>query len=227
MSEQIKTNGVIAGVSDKMTSAPVPPVAVPEAKAASVEQVLELLKDVAALKAKVEAKEPKREAAKPQEPIDWTKINETHVADLNFPIPVYEHELPDYMTVYLSDNNYVAKWVHRSAAHLGTMLASGYEYITASDWDPTKPRVLAFNPDGHLIYDDVIALKVHKSRYFGKLRREQLKSTQIRGISGYNKVKGMVGNAIANIPGMASAMEKGAMSFYGESAESAVEQISI
>jgi hypothetical protein len=37
----------------------------------------------------------------------------------------------------------------------------------------------------------------------------------------------MVGNAIVNIPGMASAMEKGAMSFYGESAESAVEQISI
>lgn len=226
--DTIKANAATVGSSPTVNeTAKTPPVAVPEAKTVSVEQVLQLLSEVAALKAKVDSKEPKREAAKPEEPIDWTKIEEKHVADLNFPIPVYEHELPDYMTVYLKDNNYVAKWVHRSAAHLGTMLSSGYEYISKSDWDPNKPQVLAFNAEGHLIYDDVVALKVTKQRYFGKLRREQLKSTQIRGVAGYNRVKGMLGNAINNIPGMASAMDKGAMSFYGESAESAVEQISI
>jgi len=219
MSDAIKTPEVKPAIA--------PPVAVPEAKAVSVEQVMELLAKVTKLEAKVDAKAQAPVAPVVEAPIDWTKISEHQVADLNFPIPVYEHELPDYMTVYLKDQNYVAKWVHRSAAHLGTMLASGYEYITASDWDPNKPMVLAFGSDGHLMYDDVVALKVHKQRYFGKLRREQLKSTQIRGISGYNKVKGQLNNAVANIPGMESAMNRGAMSFYGESAESAVEQISI
>jgi hypothetical protein len=201
----------------------VPKVVAPEeTKAPSGAELVELLQKVARLEAKVEAKPAAQTESKPVE-IDWSKVSESAVSDLNFPIPVIEHELPDYMTVHLSDNNYVAKWIHKMESHLGTMLASGYEFITPEDWDLNYPQVLKFNSEGHLTFEDVVACKVHKSRYFGKLRREQLKSMQIRGVAGYDKVKGALNNAVANIPGMESAINRGAMSFYGEKADSAVE----
>jgi hypothetical protein len=131
--------------------------------------------------------------------------------------------MPDYMTIHLADSNYIAKWIHKMPSHLGTMIAEGYEWIKEEDWHPDHPKVLGFNSEGHLVYEDVIGLKVHKSRYFGKLRRDFLKATQIRGVAGMNKVKGAINNQIQNDPRLGDALSRGAMSFYGEEATSATE----
>ena len=195
--------------------------------APNAQQLLELLATVAELKAKIEAQ------PKPIAPpdfaaeIDWSKVSERDVANLNFYIPVVEHEMPDYMTIRLKDNNYIARWVHMLPAQLGMMLAAGYQYITTEDWDPNYPQVLQFNSEGHLTYSDVVGLKVHKSRYFGALRRQHQKSTQIGNVSGLAKVKGQVNQMIQNQRGMASAINRGALSFYDEAADSRVEQITI
>jgi hypothetical protein len=201
----------------------VPKVVAPEeTKAPSGAELMELLQKVARLEAKVEAK-PAAPAQTPAPEIDWSRVTEREVADLNFPIPVIEHELPEYMTVYLKDNSYIAKWSHITQRRIGRLLAEGYEYVTPEDWDQNFPQILKFDSEGHLTFDDVVAVKIHKSRFYGKIRRENEKAMQIRGISGYDKVKGKLGQAIANIPGMESAINRGAMSFYGEKADSAVE----
>jgi hypothetical protein len=208
--------GVVTSTpSAQVASAPAPAVGV------SAEQVMELLKTVARLEAKVEPKSTKTLVDATE--IDWSKVTEAQVGDLNFPIPVYEHEIPEYLNVSLVSNEYVSKWVHTSTRRLGSKLAEGYTYVTKEDWDLSKPSILPFNSEGHMVYEDVVALKIHKSRYFGMLRREVLKSTQIRGVAGYNKVKGMVNQSIQNTPGMESAINRGAMAFYGENADSRVE----
>ena len=191
-------------------------------KTVSDKEILELLAKVNQLEKKVATKV---EAPAPQAdtPIDWTKITEQQVADLSFPIPVIEHEIPEYMTVYLRDQNYIAKWSHTSQRRLGMLLAEGYDYVKKEDWDENYPHILEFNAEGKLIYDDVVALKIHKSKYFGKVRRETLKATQLKNVAGYSKVKGTINNSISNISGMESAVKRGAMTFYDESVESATE----
>lgn len=227
MSNEIKKPESMVGASSTSvvakTSSEAPAPAPTEVPTAA--QITNLLLKMAKLEAKVEAKEvaPVPQQALKSTEIDWSKVNEDSVADLDFPIPVIEHEMPDYMTIHLKDNNYVAKWIHQLPSHLGTMLASGYEWITESDWDPNFPKVLGFNSEGHLTYEDVVGLKVHKSRYLGKLRRDFLKSTQIRGVAGMNKVKGLINNQIQNDPRLESAINRGAMSFYGEEATSGIE----
>lgn len=191
-------------------------------KSISDKELLSLLAKVNELEKKVASKS---EAPKIQidAPIDWSKVTEQQVADLNFPIPVIEHEIPEYMTVYLKDQNYIAKWSHISQRRLGMLLAEGYERVKEEDWDENYPHILAFNAEGYLVYDDVIALKIYKGRYFGKVRRETLKAMQLKNVAGYNKVKGMVNNSISNTPGMESAVNRGAMTFYDEGIESATE----
>lgn len=195
--------------------------------APSTADVAKLLLEVARLQQKVDTRIPDVPLATKgvsAADIDWSKVTDKQIAELDFPIPVIEHELPDYMNVHLADNNYIAKWIHKLPSHLGTMKASGYDFITESDWDNNFPKVLAFNSEGHLAIEDVVACKIHKSRYFGKIKREAIKSMAIRGVAGYDKVKGQLNQSIANTPGMESAINRGAMAFYGEQAESNVEQ---
>lgn len=192
-------------------------------------QILELLEKVSKLESKVDSKLGTTASQKPltADDIDWTKVTEAQVFDLSFPIPVIEHELPDYMNIHLRDQNNIARWVHHMPRHLGSQLASGYSYITKEDWDENFPLVLQFNTEGHLIYDDVVALKIDKRRYFSALRRTHVKSTQIGNIAGMHKVKGAMNQAIQNNPRMEAAIGRGAMAFYGEEATSGIEQFTI
>lgn len=193
-----------------------------KAEVPSPEKIMELLQRVQALET-AKVPEVKAAAAPPEVKIDWSKVSERDVADLNFPIPVIEHELPEYMTIWLKDNSYIAKWCHTTQRRVGTLLAQGYEFIKSEDWDTNYPQILKFDAEGHLTFDDVVAVRIHKSRYYGKIKRERDKSMQIRGVAGYDKVKGIVNNSISNTPGMESAINRGALSFYGEKADSAIE----
>ena len=192
-------------------------------------QIADLLEKVSKLEAKVDAA-PLAVPAVADAPIDWAKVTENQIFDLNFYIPVIEHELPEYMTVHLKDNNYVPRWANRSPRRLGPMMASGYEYVKSEHWDSNYPQILSFDGEGHLVMDDVVLLRVHKSRYYSALRRTHQKSTQLsakNNVMGWDKVQGQVNQMVANDPHLEAAMKNRGMSFVDGNVESAIEEISI
>ena len=218
MADAIKTNA-----SAPANAAPVATYPISEAS------VLKLLEQVAELKAKVETMPAAPVSSSPTsaDEIDWTKVTEESVADLNYYIPVIEHELPSYMETHLADDNYVARWVNRSPKRLGPLMAQGYEYVTPEHWDKNFPLILSFNGEGHLVMDDVVLLRVHKSRYFSALRRTHLKSTQLGNVMGLDKVRGQVNQMVANNPRLEAAIKNRGMSFIDGNVESSIEEISI
>jgi hypothetical protein len=203
------------------TSAPVP------------DQIMELLAKVSKLEAKVDLKEDAKKASSgalnnaDARAIDWSKVTEKDIFEMDFPLEVIEQEVPEYMNVYLKDNNMVARWCHKSERHLGTRIAQGYDFVKESDWDENKPQILKFNSEGHLTCEDVVAMKISKMRYYSSLKRVQLKSTQLKNVNNFNKVKGALNQSMSNIRGMENAVNRGAMTFYDESVESRIEQITI
>lgn len=229
MSEPIKTNSASPNTSVASGAAEVKAAPAPAATTVvDPKAVVELLERVTKLEAeKAQAAKEAEAAANVAPAIDWTTVKESDIFDLEFPLEVIETEEPQYMNIYLRDNNYVPRWIHRLDSHLGSKLASGWEYITEKDWDANHPMVLRFNSEGHLCYEDVIALKCHKSRYFSALKRTQARAMQIKGVNGYNKVAGRVKTAIENNPQLHNAVSRGAISFYGENVESAVESINL
>jgi hypothetical protein len=216
------------------TKVPTTPIAPPvTTTAVSEARLVELLEQFQKLSAKVDAKvaaQPtatavaKTEIAKAAE-IDWSQVNENQVFDLSFQIPVIEHELPSYMEVHLKDQNYVARWCNRSPRRLGPLMASGYEFVTPEHWDESFPHILNFDGEGHLIMDDVVLLRVHKSRYFSALRRTHMKSSQLNNVMGWDKVRGQVNQMVANDPHLEAAMRNKGMSFVDGNVESNIEEV--
>lgn len=125
----------------------------------------------------------KREAAmKPKEP-NWATLSEQEAYNPDVYIPVIEHDIPDYMNIKLADTSYAPVWVARDQRAFGARQAEGYEPIKPEHLAKDFKAPLKFDSEGHYIYVDVIAMRVHKSILFGKRRRSleisqrQLKNT--------------------------------------------------
>lgn len=146
-------------------------------------ELQKLIKEVLDLKAKVDSKPAPAKAApaKQADAIDWTKITEADIANLNINIPVIEQETPEYLTVHLKDQNYIPRWVHSMRERLGPCLASGYEYVTQDMLDTNYPHPLLFDANAHYSHGDVVCLRILKERYFGAIRRNYLKTMAIHG----------------------------------------------
>lgn len=110
-------------------------------------------------------------APKKPAPIDFTKISEADVFDLEIPIEAIDHGTPEYLTVNLKDKNYVARWVHKAPRRLGPMKAVGWTFITKEDLEDSTVIEFAMDENGLYRYDDVIAMKCTKASYFGQLRK--------------------------------------------------------
>lgn len=132
------------------------------------------------IKQKEEAAAKAAVAAAPKE-IDWTKLTEADVFNMDIPIPIIEQETPEYLTVHLKDQNYVPRWIHVMRERLGPCLSSGYSYITPEDLDMRFPHPLQFDANNHYSFGDVVCLKILKSLYWGLLRRNYAKTMMIHG----------------------------------------------
>jgi hypothetical protein len=178
-------------------------------------RILELLKDITDIKKKIEAKEESKVASSAQatapKEIDWSKITEADIANLNIPIPVYEQETPEFLTVHLKDQNYTARWVHIMPERLGVCLATGYEYVKPEDLDERFPHPLSFDANNHYAHGDVVCLRIHKSRYLGAIRKNYLKTMQIHGKA---RVHSELGKVIQADPNLADSIHRGAMTLY-------------
>jgi len=112
----------------------------------------------------------RKAAQQPKEP-DWKRLTEQDAMNPAVYIPVIEHDVPEYMTIKLKDEEYVVVWANRDQRRLGALQAEGYELLkpehVATDFD----LPLKFDSESLYIYQDVVAMRVHKRIIFGKRRR--------------------------------------------------------
>lgn len=121
-------------------------------------------------------------AAKPEEP-DWAAMTEQDAMNPAQYIPVIEHDIPDYMNIKLADSEYEVVWSNRDQRRVGQLMAEGYELLKKEHVAKDFSLPLLFNSEGLYVYQDVIALRVHKRILYSKRRRalditkNQLKNT--------------------------------------------------
>lgn len=120
------------------------------------------------------------EAARPKEP-DWTKVKEQDAYNPALYIPVFEHDIPDYMNIKLKDAEYEVVWASRDQRRLGQLQAEGYEFLRPEHVAPEFKMPLAFDSEHQYVYQDVIAMRVHKRILYGKRRRAlEISQQQLR-----------------------------------------------
>lgn len=109
----------------------------------------------------------------PEKPVqlDFSKLTEDDVYDLNVPVPVIDHGVPDYLNVELRDKNYAARWVHKTPRRLGPMKAMGWTPVGVEDIENIEMLKDTLDESGFFRYDDVILMKIPKQKLFGLLRR--------------------------------------------------------
>jgi len=112
--------------------------------------------------------------------VDFTKIKESDVFDLNVPIEAIVHDLPDSTLIKLKDPNYIGRWVNINAMNMGKRKAAGFTFVTLQDLeDGTLMMDLEEDENGHFRYNDVIAMKIPKQKYFGALRANHLRAIAV------------------------------------------------
>lgn len=133
--------------------------------------------------------------------LDFSKLTESDVYDLDIPIEAVAHDLPDWLIIDLKDKNYAARWIHKTPRRLGPMLAKGWTYVTVEDLeDPTKLKE-SLDENGHFRFDDVIACKIPKAKYFGQLRANHERSLmQVNPRFHHERSKKAVEGALQNAP---------------------------
>lgn len=112
----------------------------------------------------------------PKRVVDFSKLSEGDVYDLDIPIETIEHYVPDYTKIDLKDPNYIARWVSTHVARLGPMKQAGFTYITEEDL--AAPLEMDIKPDENGVYRyiDVVAMKTPKDKYFRALRTNYLRA---------------------------------------------------
>lgn len=163
-------------------------------------------------------------AQKPKE-IDWSKVKETEIFNMDIPVPTIEHSLATYLDVQLLDQNYVARWVHTKRHNLGPRIKLGWRFVAKEDLDPNFPHALDFDTSGHYSFDDVVCMMIPKSVYFGKLKQNFNRATTIQRKKEVKAPKGDIPGISDELP-VQAALERGAMEFYEPSApKQNIEQI--
>lgn len=154
------------------------------------------------------------EAAKPKEP-DWSKVTDRDIANMELHIPVIEHEVPDYMNIKLKDSEYEVVWVNRDQRRYGQLLAEGYEPLRKEHVDPNFKLPLKFASDGDYIYQDVIAMRVHKRILYSKRRLAlQRSQNQLRRKGADDRIKAKLAEMIEGDPALTLAFQRQGFGFY-------------
>jgi hypothetical protein len=120
-----------------------------------------------------------RAVAIERKPIDWNKIQEKDIFDLNVNIDTINHDMPDYMLIIPKDSNYVLRWVHKLPRRLGPMKAKGFQFAKAEDIEGDLNIALEVNANGQIQFDDVLLMKIEKRLYYGMLRANHKRAIEM------------------------------------------------
>jgi hypothetical protein len=155
----------------------------------------------------------RQEAAKPKEP-NWSTLTEAQAYNPAVYIPVFEHDIPDYMNMKLKDTEYEPVWASRDQRRLGQLLAEGYELLKHEHVAESFKIPLTFNSEGSYIYQDVICLRVHKRILFGKRRRAlEISQQQLKRRGADAQIKAKLAQIIEGDPDLEWMFSKGS-GFY-------------
>lgn len=154
------------------------------------------------------------EAMRPKEP-DWKSLSENEAYAPDVYIPVIEHDIPDYMNIKLKDTEYEPVWASRDQRRVGQLQAEGYEFIKPEHMATDFKLPLLFNSEGMYVYQDVIAMRVHKRILFGKRRRAlEISKNQLKRRGADATIKAKLAQLIEGDPSMERAFQKQGLSFF-------------
>lgn len=141
-----------------------------------------------------------RAAAIERQPIDWTKVSEKDIFELDMPVELIDHTMPDYMNVEAKDSSMALRWVHKMPRRLGPVKAMGFQFAHKEDIEGELNVAIEENADGRLQSDDVILMIIPKRIYFGMLRKNHEKALSMVDSSKKHKIeKDRVMNDIRNV----------------------------
>jgi hypothetical protein len=164
----------------------------------------------------VGARSPKQIEQQPQAEPDWSKLTELEATDMTqaLNIPVITHDIPSYLEIKLADNEYMAVWANRDQRRIGQLEAEGYEFLRKEHMAKDFKVPLKFDSEGLYVYQDVVAMRVHKRILFAKRRRIQ--EISIRQLKGAQHIANEEVNRtiIQKDSRLESAFERGGMEFY-------------
>lgn len=101
---------------------------------------------------------------------DFSNIQEKDIFNFDLPINPISHEIPDFLDARLKDPNFVTRWIHTSSRRLGECLAQGFKYVKPEELVADLKVQITPDAAGHIIYSDVVLMKITKEKYYGRLR---------------------------------------------------------
>lgn len=110
------------------------------------------------------------EASKPKEP-NWATLTEQQAYDPAVYVPCIDHEITNYMNIQIADPEYDVVWAKRDQRRIGQKMAEGYELLKPEHLHKDFKIPLKFDSEGMYIYEDVVAMRVHKRILYGRRRK--------------------------------------------------------
>lgn len=83
---------------------------------------------------------------------------------------------PDFLKLNLKDPNYVPRWGNTNVMRQGQLRAKGFSYVSREDLKNSEDYESQVDASGHIVWNDLVALKINKGIYFSGLRRAYVKS---------------------------------------------------
>lgn len=143
---------------------------------------------------------------------DYATLTEQDAYNPALYIPVIDHEVPEYMNIELVDKEYGVVWANRDQRRVSMLLAEGYELLKPEHIARNFKLPLKFESDAY-VYQDVIAMRVHKRILFGKRRKvQELSRNQLNPKAANLTKRGETQPALDGALGQAFA--DGAMKFF-------------
>lgn len=164
---------------------------------------------------RVLAAQAKPKSTKRAEP-DWASLSEEDAFKPGAYIPVIPHDIPEYLSMKLADTEYVCVWANRDQRRIGQLQAEGYEVLRPEHVARDFKTPLLFDSEKNYIYQDVIAMRVHKRIRFGKLRRiQEISQAQLKPLVAQARAREeLEAKAIALDPALGEAFSEGSLGFY-------------
>jgi len=126
--------------------------------------------------------------------INFNDMTEAAAYDLDIPIVAKPFSNEDSLDVSLKDTSYVARWVNVNPMRLGSMRSRGFTFVVEADLAKPLNIEIEVDAQGHYRCNDVVLMRIEKSRYYGALRAAHLRAISAVSATGAHKAATGVAN---------------------------------
>lgn len=156
---------------------------------------------VSAIRQQKVAEEETRKAV-PRYITDFSTIQERDIFNMDLPINPISHEIPDFLDAKLKDPNFVTRWIHTNSRRLGEVMAQGFTYVRTDELQENLKVDVTPDAAGHIVYSDVVLMKITKAKYYGRLRENFKRAMSMTQTPGrlHEKMKNAIESELASGP---------------------------